>query len=293
MCVEGISPPCDPEIIDDDCCGNQIVDDLEECDPGPYVMDDTGPCTTKCKNAVCGDGFVQTNVEACDGGDQCTPACTLKSCGNGVVDPGEWCEPRGANDPECTHLCADGQKIIFVSSVHYKGGEIGSVQGGILGADGRCQELAVNAGLVGTFRAWLATSEDDAPLVRFNWLEGQYVDVNGNVIAETWDKVYHTYGVLPPNVTEYGLMVTDSELTWPWMNPVVTHLLAWATPIDGPSLFNGEALTCGGWNDVDELGSAALLDHHPDIPNGASKQFVVQGYKDMCTRTAPIICVEQ
>lgn len=248
-------------------------------------------CTPECKQAVCGDGLVLTDVEACDGGDECTPACTLKSCGNGVVDPGEWCEPQGSDDPWCTDLCADGQKIIFVSSVHYKGGEIGSIQGGVLGADGRCQELAVNAGLAGTFRAWLATTKDDAPLLRFTWFEGPYVDVLGGPIADTWKDIYDTPGVRPARFTELGGPVTDSEIEWMPREPVMTRLVAWASHISGP--FNPDnPLTCGGWNDTSKTGTTALLDHNPNVAGNSEGRFVASG-NALCSKAAPIICVEQ
>lgn len=280
-CVEGTSPPCDPLVNDDDCCGDGVVDAFEDCDQG-WENNDTEECTTKCKHAVCGDGVVLESVEACDGGDECTPACTLKSCGNGVVDPGEWCEPRGGSDPECTHLCGDGRKIVFITSEHYKGGEIGGVAGG----DAKCQVLAESAGLGGEFKAWLSTSPENAPIVRFDWLLGPYTDVNGVLIAETWKTLYRTPGVLAPNITELGTQTTDSELKWP--SAIPTYLVAWASRQDG-----GDPTHCGEWADVTATGTASLLDHNPDIPNGWSKHFDVAWYGADCGLAAPIICVEQ
>ena len=50
-------------------CGDGNVDAGEECDAGPANADD-GACTLGCKAATCGDGLVQTGVEACDDGNK-------------------------------------------------------------------------------------------------------------------------------------------------------------------------------------------------------------------------------
>src|SRR5690606_22161824 len=123
----------------------------------------------------------------------------LTTCGNGTIDPDEWCEPAGIDDPECTPLCTDARKIIFVSSEHYRGGEIG----GLAGGDAKCQALAGAAGLAGGFKVWLATSKEDAPLVRFAWFDGPYVDVNGEQIAATWSEIYNSKNDAPLT-TEHG-----------------------------------------------------------------------------------------
>ncbi len=79
-------------------CGNSIKSGEEECDDGN--MDNTDACTNKCKNAVCGDGFVQAGTEICDdgntqNGDVCAGDCSKiigKMCSNGS---GTDCNPAG------------------------------------------------------------------------------------------------------------------------------------------------------------------------------------------------------
>ncbi|MBL8971744.1 MAG: hypothetical protein JNK56_14225, partial [Myxococcales bacterium] len=184
ICIEGVS----------ETCGDGTVDEFEECDDGKDNSD-AGACTLACKTAVCGDGLVGPG-EACDGGAGCTAGCSLSSCGNGMLDKGEECEPASADDVECTQLCTDARKVIFVTSEMYKGGEIGGVAGG----DAKCQALADKAGLPGTFLSWLATSKDDAPLVRFSWKEGvPYVDTAGELLASGWQQL-----AKPPARTEVG-----------------------------------------------------------------------------------------
>lgn len=289
-CVDDpmLSPPCMAGNRDD-CCGDGVLDEFEDCDLGPFGLDDASECTTLCKFATCGDGFVQTNVEACDGGENCSDVCTFTTCGDGKVDPWEWCEPRGGSDPECTDLCGDGRKVMFVTSEHFVGGMLG----GVAGADAKCQSAADEVALPGIFMAWIATSHEDSPLLRFNWLEGPYVDVNGKQIAATWSEVYYTHGNPAINITEHGLPTTPSQILWPHQFPKPTYLTAWASPLDGYPVDVNFPGDCGGWSTLNAQGFVALLDHNPDIPNQGGNVFWVPGYLGDCTLSAPIICVEQ
>ncbi len=91
-------------------CGDGNVDAGEDCDDGN--MDDTDACTSACKNAACGDGFVLVGVEECDDGnmddtDACTNACANAKCGDGIVGPGEMCDDGNMDDTDaCTNACA-------------------------------------------------------------------------------------------------------------------------------------------------------------------------------------------
>ena len=91
-------------------CGDGNADPGEECDDGN--ADDTDTCTSACKNAVCGDGFVQAGAEECDDAntddtDACTNACKNAVCGDGIVGPGEACDDGNMDDTDtCTNACA-------------------------------------------------------------------------------------------------------------------------------------------------------------------------------------------
>lgn len=101
-------------------CGNSTIDTGEQCDDGNTSNNDL--CVS-CKNAKCGDGFVQAGVEECDGdgngvgdaiaGDGCFN-CHVERCGNSIVDFGETCDdgqdpvidpPGGPTAPENTDAC--------------------------------------------------------------------------------------------------------------------------------------------------------------------------------------------
>jgi cysteine-rich repeat protein len=91
-------------------CGDGVVDEGEECDDGNDI--DTDDCTNACTIAVCGDGIVHEGVEECDDGndidtDDCTNACTIAVCGDGIVHEGvEECDDGNDIDTDdCTNAC--------------------------------------------------------------------------------------------------------------------------------------------------------------------------------------------
>ena len=95
---------CDPGLfcIDGTCvssdgtCGNEILDEGEECDAGD-ANSNLGPtCTESCTLPVCGDGFAQPGEECDDAndvpGDGCNPGCLDSGCGDGFEEMGgEFC----------------------------------------------------------------------------------------------------------------------------------------------------------------------------------------------------------
>jgi cysteine-rich repeat protein len=136
MCDDGnqVSESCDYDegtcaICDESClivegparfCGDGILDDEEVCDDAND--DESDACLSFCEVAQCGDGFVQTGVEACDDGNSETEVCEygLESCevcnslcrtelgevhfcGDGFVDLQEECDVFGGDDPNCVY----------------------------------------------------------------------------------------------------------------------------------------------------------------------------------------------
>ena len=70
-------------------CGDELVVGDEECDDGNDADDDA--CIA-CRDAFCGDGFVQLADEECDdqndvNEDECTNQCQDAECGDGIVGP--------------------------------------------------------------------------------------------------------------------------------------------------------------------------------------------------------------
>ncbi len=135
-------------------CGNDKVDDGEECDDG---------------NTQSGDG--------------CSADCTLEAaeCGNGIIEDGEECDDdNNENYDGCDSECM-GESIAFITSQTYSGD-----LGGLSGADKKCQGLADNAGLHGTYKAWLSDSST-AVKDRFSHSSRPYYRVDGEKIADNWE----------------------------------------------------------------------------------------------------------
>ncbi len=112
---------CDDGNLDDadacrnDCnlsptCGNGKLDDGETCDDKNPI--DTDACIA-CKKAICGDGYVQANVESCDDGKEsvtCNSDCSKRTCGDGKLNAaaGEVCDAglkNGAYNSGCNGDC--------------------------------------------------------------------------------------------------------------------------------------------------------------------------------------------
>ncbi|MBU1070028.1 hypothetical protein KJ975_10720 [Myxococcota bacterium] len=101
-------------------CGNNVVEAGETCDPPASCpalpsCDDSNPCTTDLligSAATCTAACGTTPVISCLNGDGCCPSgCNMltddscsANCGNGVIEPGETCDPPGT----CPTACFDG-----------------------------------------------------------------------------------------------------------------------------------------------------------------------------------------
>jgi MYXO-CTERM domain-containing protein len=118
---DGCCPPGCNSGNDGDCpanCGNGVLDPGETCDPPttcPTGCDDGDACTADSLGGsatTCDARCSNLPIVACQGGDSCCPAgCNSGSdgdcsanCGNGVLDPGETCDPPTT----CPTGCDDG-----------------------------------------------------------------------------------------------------------------------------------------------------------------------------------------
>ena len=106
-------------------------------------------------------------------------------------------------------------KTVFVTSETYTGD-----LGGLAGADEKCNALASDAGLDGTYMAWLSGSAKipptspayvPSPAVRFTKSPIPYARVDGAVIASDWDDLVDGTLLVPIKVTEKGTYTPSSD----------------------------------------------------------------------------------
>ena len=235
-CDSGLvpTPPCTAQCLYADC-GNGMVDEPEPCEP-TTPMDPS--CTPKCTLPVCGDGLVDPpdpNVmgdagEACDdgnliNGDGCTVDCVISVCGDGAVGPDEECDDKNTEDGDaCGANCKRNSRYVFVSSLRYAAGALGSVTF----ADAECNEMAGAAGLPGaSYKAWLSNGKV-SPATRFSKsLDQPYVlpfslqSGAAKLVADNWVDLVDGTLKHEINVTEKGEQLSfgssceiETQLAW-------------------------------------------------------------------------------
>lgn len=241
-------------------CGDQVVDEGEECDDGN--TNDSDKCVEGCKNAKCGDGFVLTETEACDDAanngsyDSCSVDCKAQGphCGNGTIDGPEECDEQ--SDTDCLNCWL--RRMVFVTKTPTTGG-----LGGLEGADAICNaewndEANDNDK---KFMAWLSSGEM-AARTRLNSesFSGRYVLKNGSLVAKGWEGLTTTNLMTPINMHANGdILPKESNKPWVWTNtrdgeifsPTATCVNWTATPTGSGSAKVGSAHdTSWGWSDL-------------------------------------------
>ncbi len=121
-CPSGPSASCQAAT----CGDGYLQTGVEECDDGNDNVQDACPSgpTGTCVPAICGDSFIQLGVEVCDCGDDpsnlptgcnsvnsdtisgaCRMNCTISTCGDGILDPGEDCDNGAQNSDFLPDAC--------------------------------------------------------------------------------------------------------------------------------------------------------------------------------------------
>lgn len=216
-------------------CGNGVIEAGEDCDDGN--LENVDACLNNCTEASCGDGFLEAGVEDCDDtnlndNDACTSACKMATCGDSLTWTGvEDCDDGNAVDTDaCDVACKTViHRVVFVSSVQYQGN-----LGGLAGADAKCQTLAANSALPGTFRAWISDATT-GPANRFDTsFTGVYQLVDGTLIAHGWPDL--TDGTLSHAIdySEVNDRMPVDATAWSNTNPdglglKGAHCLSWTS----------------------------------------------------------------
>lgn len=264
----------------------------EVCDDGNAVDDDE--CTNACALPDCGDGITQSrNNEECDDAndvddDACSNGCVLAKCGDGVLQTMEVCDDGNANDGDrCDATCQKTFRYAFVTSEMHTGN-----LGGLEGADAICQRLAEKAGLPGTYLAWLSDWLPQpigyrSPVRRFAMSEAGYITVTGAKIADNTADLFDFSLDAPLNVTELGGPApVNPAIRCPFDTPVRTGAFG-----DGRHIPFLYSQTCGEWTkttgingNTSPFGNASTASQYwayGCLPSGG------------CALEAPHYCLEQ
>ena len=174
-------------------------------------------------------------------------------------------------------------KTVFATSGRYNGDLVTEastdfpatctgIVDGVLAADCICQALADNAGLSGTYLAWLADNTTTyAPATRFVQSTQPYVLTDFSLVAENWNDLIDGTLTTAINVTESGNTIG----LFVWTN-VTTN---------GQSLSNTD--TCANWTDTEgpagRRGLATRSDSGWTDPNSIQN----------CANTTRLYCFEQ
>ena len=243
------SSSSDETTSESEFCGDGIVGADEACDDGE-ANSDLAYCTELCTLNICGDGLLLAGVELCDHGsdnsdlyghtcdEQCHPG---KWCGDNLVQPEEQCDQgpgNGGDDTDEQGLkCSEKCNLLayrgFITDTMFTGD-----LGGLDGADEKCRDAALAAGLATPEKFRAALSTGDVSLnTRFADKLGDatpYISLGGLKIAGSFaDLIAHGPGDFGVATTEYGV-------------PVTYGVMATNTKPDGTS--HGFAESCGGWD---------------------------------------------
>ena len=210
-----------PVLCPDECkCGNGMPDDGEECDDGND--DNTDACSNMCKNAFCGDGFVEIDsAEECDDGniintDSCINTCKKASCDDGYLQAGEECDDKGDAKDDTCNKCRRARRA-FLTNNEYTGNQIN----GVAGADLQCTTIGNSVvGLAAEGNTWIAWLSQDgsSPSTRVAasnlGFEGWYLLPSGIRIAEGWSELTDGSIEHAINESQNGAIPAGNLLAW-------------------------------------------------------------------------------
>ncbi|WP_435640802.1 hypothetical protein [Micavibrio aeruginosavorus] len=202
-------------------------------------------------------------------GNLASTSSTWTDNGTGTCDTNKrlYCVQQ-PDDPVGAH------KKIFATKASYTGN-----LGGTAGADDKCQTAANNAGIGGTYMAWIsAKTAASAPATRFTTKATvPYRLVDGTRIADDWTDL--TDGSLLTGIIldEDGDFIT-SDLD------VATN-----TTVAGAMKSSSADYSCNGWT----YGASDLYDWHQGALGAIGSHWSDIGTSAFCDWGARLICVEQ
>mgnify|MGYP001600191809 CR=1 FL=1 len=184
-------------------CGNNIIDQGEQCDDGNNITETCNLyeetcliCNSLCMNqnftgGKCGDNIIQTPSEECDDGN---------------TNPNDGCD------------CGGPFYKVFVTSDLYNGSLTYQIFRGLEAGDAICDDLAKSAGFSNSskWKAWLSNSTDDVNSRFYKSNLHDYRTINNKIIAKNWHDLTDGNIDHPINITEYNNSLIDSIYDSVW-----------------------------------------------------------------------------
>jgi hypothetical protein len=217
-----------------------------------------------------------------------SPSSSSASTSATDVDDSDAETTSGLQCPQCaTGFCTADDTCawgVFVTSETYEGD-----LGGLSGADAECNLLAGNAGLVGTYMAWLSTPEQSV----VNRMPGHtepYVLVNGTLVAERFS-VFTTH--VPGNLDHVYLehSIDRDENGDPPTRGTACAVLPAGIPVWTSTLTDGSwnsYPTCDGWTSS----GPSVDDVFVGNARGADSFWTFWCAETDCSTTASLYCFQ-
>ena len=167
--------------------------------------------------------------------------------------------PHGS-EVSCDDGSAPTSRIVFVTSDHYDGAldpDPNNCGDGVAGGDCICQYHANEAGLTGTFFAWLSDSTS-SPATDFVKSAVPYVRLDGVMVASSWDDLTDGTILAPIEVNELG----GRPNVDPSLGGLTIKVVWTGTDFDGTSSLQATR-NCLNWTtaqgDLNQLGGVGGL----------------------------------
>lgn len=160
--------------------------------------------------------------------------------------PGHACRRRKCVPPP---TCGNGGACrVFITNSRHDGN-----LGGLAGADAICTRIAREAGLPGTYMAWLS-NRFGSPASRFTKNPGPYVRVDGIPVANNWADLTDGALLARINKTETGLPAPTAD-GWPWTSTTPSGTWSeedncqdWTSTSGEGSVGSSQASRLGTWS---------------------------------------------
>jgi hypothetical protein len=185
----------------------EAVIDTTRCDLDVSISGDGSPQYRTCRDANCTDvreDWTNTTEQVRANEEYVQVRLTSSATGGDVYTA--TLTVGGASDT-FTVVTERDFKYVFVTGT----GRTTAEMGGVAGADEICQADAIEAGLSGTYKAWISTDGSDDPDARFTKATVPYKLVNGTTVANNWTDL--TDGTIAAAINRTALNVLNNNYT--------------------------------------------------------------------------------